>query len=358
MKTQKIVNLLNGSDNENSKFATKKWYVIDSESKGNYSHHDPIKFLTKSIESSLCDYSDAYILVTGNITVTGGDANTKVAFKNCAPFTKCITEINETFIDDAEHINITMPMYNLIEYSDNYSDTSGSLWQFKRDEIIGNINLTNNNSSSFKYKSNLIGNTDADWANRKKEGVKIVVPLKHLSNFQRSLEMPLISCKVKLSLRWSENCVLSNVAGNSTFKITDTKRYVPVVTLSTEDNAKLSKLLTEGFKRSAYWNQYKLIPEQRHNANDNIRKLIDPSWQGINRLFVLVYLNDANSTVNSHRKYFLPRAEIKNYNIEIDGINIYDQPINDLIKQYHEVRKYQQDKVILHNWLVIGFYLI
>ena len=119
METQKIVNLLNGSDNENSKFATKKWYIIDNESKGNYSHENPIKFLTSSLESSLCDCSDAYILVTGNITVTAGDANTKVAFKNCAPFTKCITEINETFIDDAERINITMPMYNLIEYSDN-----------------------------------------------------------------------------------------------------------------------------------------------------------------------------------------------------------------------------------------------
>ena len=190
---------------------------------------------------------------------------------------------------------ITMPMYNLIEYSDNYSDISGSLWQFKRNEIIGNINLTNNNSSSFKYKSNLIGNTDADWANRKKEGVKIVVPLKHLSNFQRSLEMPLISCKVKLSLRWSENCVLSNVAGNSTFKITDTKRYVPVVTLSTEDNAKLSKLLTEGFKRSVYWNEYKVIPEERYNVNVGIRKLIDRGVQGINRLFALAYLNDPTS---------------------------------------------------------------
>ena len=142
METQKIVNLLNGSDNENSKFATKKWYVIDSESKGNYSHPDPIKFLTKSIESSLCDYSDAYVLVTGNIAVVGANNNTKVAFKNCAPFRKCRTEINETFIDEAEHINIAMPMYNLIEYSDNYSDTSGSLWQFKRDEIEGDIDLT------------------------------------------------------------------------------------------------------------------------------------------------------------------------------------------------------------------------
>ena len=169
METQKIVNLLNGSDNENSKFATKKWYVIDSESKGNYSDENEIKFLTSSLESNLCDYSDAYILVTGNITAVGADDNTKVAFKNCAPFRKCRTEINETFIDEAEHINITMPMYNLIKYSDNYSDTSGSLWQFKRDEIIGNINLTNNNSSSFKYNSNLIGNTDADGANRKKK---------------------------------------------------------------------------------------------------------------------------------------------------------------------------------------------
>ena len=155
--------------------------------------------------------------------------------------------------------NITMPIYNLIEYSNNYSDTSGSLWQFKRDEIIWNFNLTNNNSSSFKYKSNLIGNTDADGANRKKEGVKIVVPLKYLSNFWRSLEIPLINCKVELSLRWYENCVLSNV----TFTITDAKVYVPVVTLKTEDTTEFSKLLTGGFKRSVYWNEYKVIPKKR-----------------------------------------------------------------------------------------------
>ena len=84
METQKIVNLLNGSDNENSKFATKTWYIIDNESKG-YSHHNPIRFLTKSIESSLGDYFDAYILVTGNVKITGGDNNAKVAIKNCAP---------------------------------------------------------------------------------------------------------------------------------------------------------------------------------------------------------------------------------------------------------------------------------
>ena len=177
METQKIVNLLNNIDSENSKFATKKWYVIDSDSKGKYSHHDPIKFLTKSIESSLCDYSDAYILVTGNITVTGGNTNTKVAFKNCAPFKNCRTEINDTFVEYTDFINTAMPMYNLIEYSDNDSDTSGSLWWFKRDKQPVNnngtfIDITAENSSSFKYKSNLIGNTVVDGANSKKEGLK------------------------------------------------------------------------------------------------------------------------------------------------------------------------------------------
>ena len=138
METQKIVSLLNGSDNENSKFATKKLYVIDSGSKGNYSKVDPIKFLTWSIESSLCDYSDAYILVTRNIIATPNNNTTQVLFKNCAPFKDCRIEINDTFADYADFINITMPMYNLIEYSDNYSDTSGSLWGFKKDEIVNN----------------------------------------------------------------------------------------------------------------------------------------------------------------------------------------------------------------------------
>ena len=173
METQKIVNLLNGSDNEYAKVATKKWYVIDSKPKGNYKPDNEIKFLTSSLESSLCDYSDAYIFVTGNFTVTGGNANTKVAFKNCAPFTECRTEIYETFVDETEHINIAMPMYNLTGYSDNYSDTSGSLWQFRRDKIGGDDNLTVNaqhipdTSSSFKYKSSFI--TD-------KNGAKIAVP--------------------------------------------------------------------------------------------------------------------------------------------------------------------------------------
>ena len=123
-------------------FQQKRWYIIDSESNGSYSKDEEIKFLTRSIESSLCDYSDAYILVTGNITATPNNAATQVVFKNCAPFKDCRTEINDTFVDYADFINITIPMYNLIEYSDNYSETSGSLWQFKRDKIEVDVDLT------------------------------------------------------------------------------------------------------------------------------------------------------------------------------------------------------------------------
>ena len=194
METQKTVNLLNGSDNENSKFATKKCYVIDSELKGNCSHKNPIKFLTSSLESNLCDYFEAYILVKGNITATPSNAATEVVFKNCAPSDDCRTEINGTFVDYANILNIKMPMYNLIEYSDNYSDTSGSLWDFRRDEIVNNANVTNtDNAPSFKYKASIIGNTGKDGT---KNEAKIPVPLKYLSNFWRSLEIPLF---VKLS---------------------------------------------------------------------------------------------------------------------------------------------------------------
>ena len=296
--------MLNNTENEYYTFTTKKWYIIDSESKGNYSHQNPIRLLTNSLESSLCDYSDTYILVTENITVTVGDNNTKVAFKNWAPFNKCRTEISETFADEADIINITMPMYNLLEYSDNYSDTSGSLWNFKRDEIGEDANLTIGNASSFEYKATLIGNTVADGANRKQENVKIAVPLKYLSNYWRSLEMPLIDCKVEFSLGWYEECILSNAGNAVTFTITDAKRYVPIVTLRTEDNKKLSKLLSKGFKRSVYWNKYIVI--FRNFSNEYIKERIDASFQGVNKLFVLPYASGNNITdENSYRRYFL-----------------------------------------------------
>ena len=178
-----------------------------------------------------------------------------------------------------------------------------------------------NNSLSFKYKSTFITN---------RNGVKIVVPLKYLSNFWRSLEMPLINCKVELSLQWDSNCVLSNLVRNSTFTITDAKLYVPFVLLSTEDNAKLSELLTEGFKSPVYYNKYKIVPNKTYDENDNIRELLHSSYQGVKRLFVLAYRNQGGVdrvTADSHRRYFLPRVKTENYKIEIDGRNFFDQPI-------------------------------
>ena len=194
------------------------------------------------LKSNLCDYADAYILVTGTITITGaGDddaskrldkRNKSVIFKNCAPFTKCISRINNTDIDNAQDIDIVMPMYNLIEYSDNYSKTSGSLWQYYKDEP--NDNLAN--SESFKSKVKITGRTPADGNTKY---VEIIVPLKYLSNFWRTLEMLLINCEVNLILTWSKDCVITNSEGEGKFAITETKLYVPVVTLSTQDNAKL-----------------------------------------------------------------------------------------------------------------------
>ena len=183
-------------------------------------------------------------------------------------------------------------MYNLIEYNDNYSDTSGSLWDFKRDKIDNNVNVTNdNNAPSFKYKASIIGNTEN---NGTKNGVKIAAPLKYLSNFWRSLEIPLINCKVKLSLNWIENCVLTTAANanKGIFKITDAKLYVPIVTLSAENNAKLSKLLSEGFKTTVYWNEYKVIGNKiietaANNEEKDIRELLNSSYQGVKRLSVL-----------------------------------------------------------------------
>ena len=178
------------------------------------------------------------ILIDGTFRAEAADANTRLALKNCAPFTKCNLEINDEYVDTAENLDIVMPMYNLIEYSDNYEDSSATLYQYKRDEPpeANAINeLTTNTSSSFKYKVKLLGDPVLD-GNIAKRSVKVIIPLKYLSNFFRSLEMPLINCKIKLNLRWKKECVLSTDAGNAVFIINDTKMYVLVVTLSKEDN--------------------------------------------------------------------------------------------------------------------------
>ena len=197
METQKIVNLLSDSEESNSKFAIRKWYIINDQNNGQYDRGNEndltIKFETKVIKPNLCDYSDAYILVKRDIKVAAVAADTNVAFKNCVPFTRCVTHINDEHVETAESLDIIMPMYNLLEYSDNYADF-GSLYQFERDESSMNdnnssLNVALDNSVSFKYKSSLLGKvTNADDDDRSLKNAKIVVPLKYLSNFFRSIE--------------------------------------------------------------------------------------------------------------------------------------------------------------------------
>ena len=245
-------------------------------------------------------------MVDETIRAAAANAHTRLALRNCVPFTKCNLEINDEHVDTAENLDIVMPMYNLIECSDNYQDSSATLYQYKRDgppeaNVINN--LTTDTSSSLKYKVNLLGNPDVDDGIAK-TSVNVIVPLKYLSKFFRSLEMPLINCKIKLNLTWKKEYSLSNQAGAAVFTINDTKTYVPVVTLSKEDNKDFIEQKNKGFQRSIYWNEYK-TKELNSGADANVFKYInlDPSFQGVNRLFVMAYNRaDGQPTRNGKQK--------------------------------------------------------
>ena len=208
-----------------------------------------------------------------------------------------------------------MPMYNLIEYSDNYSKTSGSLWQYcKEMPAINNGAIVNfneaNATDSFSFKTKITGQTNDDGT----ININIMVPLKYLGNFWRTLEMPWINCEVELILTWSRNCVIisTNIANQvPTFTITETNLYVPIVTLSTQDNAKLLPQLKSGFKRTISWNKYLAKPELLAQ-NANLNYLIEPSFQGVNRLFVLAFEHDNdNDWRTSNKIYYIPNVEKK-----------------------------------------------
>ena len=354
MENQKKINLLDKIDNNSKHFASKKWYIINDENNTNYGvnkdtgadNPDTIKYDTRVLKPNLCDYAEVYILVDGTIRAAAANANNRLALKNCAPFTICNLEINDEHVDTAENLDITMPMYNLIEYSDNYQDSSATLYQYKRGEPPEGDpipNLAVDNSSSFKYKVNLLGNPVLDGAIAKRN-VKVVVLLKYLSSFFRSLEMPLISCKIKLNLTWKRECVLSTDAGDAVFIINDTKIYVPVVTLSKEDNKDFIEQKNKGFQVSIYWKEYKTKGlTENANANDFKYITLDPSFQGVNRLFVMAYnrLADANDNqINTNKQiYYLPRNGFKKYNVIIDGRNFYDNPIESDIEKYRELKK-------------------
>ena len=192
MEYQKIANLLNDESNKPSKLRTRNWVEINDDITGAYSPTEQIRSKTAMLRSSLCDYSDAYILVKVNISVNNAagagaaanNTNKKVIFKNCAPFINCISKINNAQTDYAEHIDIVMPMYNLIEYSDNYSKTCGSLWQYCKDipavDDDSDIVIFNgaNDTDSLIFKSKIIGKTNDDGDT---ENAEIMVPLKYLS---------------------------------------------------------------------------------------------------------------------------------------------------------------------------------
>ena len=232
-------------------------------------------------------------------------------------------------------------MYNLIEYSDNYTKTAGSLWQYCKDIPARDANniieafTAGNTTDSFNFKAKITYRTRNDGT----KDVEIIVPLKYLSNFWRTLEMPLINCEVNLILTWSSTCVLiaTNIPNqNATFAITDIKLYVPVVTLSTQENTNFFQQLKSGFKRVINWNKYLSKPELLAQ-NPNLKHLIEPSFQGVNRIFVLAFENGNHRT--SDDQYYLPTVEIKDYNIMINGENFFDQPIKNNKVTYDDIRK-------------------
>ena len=267
MEYQKTINLLEYTPNQPTKFSTKNQVEINDDARGTYNTNSQIKFTISLPRSSLFDYSDAYILVGGNITVAplaAGRRNNKnnniqAVFTSCALFTNCISEINNTQIDGAKETDVIMPMYSLTKYGNNYSKTSGRLWQYHRDEpALTNADIIDNfpgNSTSYKFKQKITGSTGDDGT----KAVQIMLPLKYLSNFWRTLEKPLINCEVILIMAWSMNCVISNAIANqeTAFLISDTKPYVPVVTLSTQDNAKVFQQSKSRFKCTIDWNNIK-----------------------------------------------------------------------------------------------------
>ena len=264
MEYQKIAHLLDNASNQLSKFRTKNWVEINDESRGGYTTSSDSKFTATMLRSSLCDFAYACILFNRTITFTrGGDdvvagraeeRNKGVIFKNCASFTKSISKIDDTGIDNAQGIDIVMPMYNLIKYSDIYSNLG--------------------DSESFKSKVKLTGSTPAGDNTK---DVKIIVPLNNLHNFWRTLEMLLINFEVKFFLTWSSTYgVITNSTGEGRFTITGTKPSAPVVTLSTQDNTKLLQQLKSGFRRRINWNKYHSDPYAQNRFSNH---LVNPSFQ-------------------------------------------------------------------------------
>ena len=367
MEYDKINNLLLSEDNESeqlSKFVTREYVRVNS-LLDTYNENKSIRFKTPMLRSNLCGYSDAYILVKGTIMVNGvvNGAENDIArrnililltlrpliLKNNAPFVSWITRINGELIEDADDLDIAMPMYNLLEYSKNYRKTIGSLYNYYRDELSDDNNPNNFpntnvvNSETFKYKNKIIGNTYNVTASNGRLGTKTIelaIPLKYLGNFWRALNMPLISCEVFLELKWNKNCIITSLeqrqvdAGppvvngtttGATLAINDCKLYVPVVTLSKDDEIRLLTNLKSGFKREIILNKYR-SQMTTEAINNNLNILIDPTFTNVNKLFVLAY-GQNNNYRQSFSQFYLPNVMVKDYNVIMDKLAFFDLPI-------------------------------
>ena len=309
MEFNKINNLLGPPYDKVPRLITKNWIEIQSQSGSTYNTSKPIRFKTSMLRSDLCDYSDAYVWVKGTITVTDPNNNAnfdrRLTLKNNAPFISCISKINGELVENAEDLDIVMPMYNLLEYSKNYEKASGSLFNYYRDEPNedtvdeddGDVNISIRNSKSFNYKAKIVGSLAA--GELEKDDVEIAIPLKYLGNFWRSLDIPLINCEITLILSWYKKCVLVGKAlrnapnpqpnppiaaiesaASAKFEITDCKLYVPVVTLSTENYNKLLEQLKSGFRITIKWNKY-ISQMSNQNKNYNLNNLIDPTFSNV-----------------------------------------------------------------------------
>ena len=388
MEYDKINNLLLSEDNESeqlSKFVTREYVIVNS-LLDTCNEDKSIRFKTPMLRSNLFDYSDAYILVKGKIVVTAPGVNNNannirdkrnrpVVLKNNAPFVSCITRINGKLIEDADDLDIVMLMCNLLEYSKNYGKTIGSLYNYCRDELsddandnnFGNIKVVNSNT--FNYKNEIIGNTydvDARIPNADGNGqinnriyiannegtqeIELAIPLKYLGNFWRALNIPLISCEISLELKWDKNCVITskeqrNIGGGNRdnaptgamLVIKKCKLYVPVVTLSKDDEIKLLTNLKSGFKREIIWNKYR-SQMTAEVANNNLNILVDPTFTNVNRLFVLAYgVDDDNYNRQSYSQFYLRKVMVKDYNVIIDKLPFFDLPIKTEEEAYEKI---------------------
>ena len=357
MEYDRINKLLGRQQEKLTKFVTRNLIKVNDSSRG-------------TNDDDLCDYCDAYVLVKGTITLAGDDenrGNRKIILKNNAPFISCTSKINNELIENAEDLDIVMPMYNLLKYSKNYRKTTGSLFNYYRDELTDDANtnvdvgqngtVPNNNvisSEPFKFRNSIIGNTDAiaDY-NTGTKTVEIPVPLKYLGNFWRSLNMLLINCEGSLALTWDKNCVITDFTHKrenpgvnppafddsptgATLVINDCKLCVPVVTLPRDESNELLNNLKSGFKRVITWNKY-LSQMSNQSPNNSQNFLVDPTFTNVNRLFVLSFENNENNSRTSFKTFYLPKVQIKDFNVMIDERPFFHQPVKNEEEAYDKL---------------------